>query len=177
MKNPKKVIVSTVLLLAAIALARVYLFRTEEDRIRRVLAEALQRSKISATEGPIARIRQVSELSKFFADTLDVSVETGGEVRQLIKSRSELREKALAAGGSFKTLEVMMLPARVEIAGDSAEARAEIHVLGSLPEVEGQFYERHDATIGFVKVDGAWKIARVATVDLRNSRAENTATQ
>ena len=162
----KRVISVWILVLVFFFLKRSF-FPNEADRIRAVLSTVVEKIQTSATEHPIARAQDIRALAKNFAEDIEFQLDNPEEEVRVVKSRKELESQALAAKVSMKSLEVLMLPPTVRIDGDRAKAVAEIHVLGSLSEVDGQFYERHTVTFLLKKEDAGWKIEKISTVNLR----------
>lgn len=145
-------------------------FRSEEDQIRELLSDAVSKVQVSATSHPLARAQDIRSLVRYLSDEIEFELDVEGEEHRVIRSRKALEQQALAAKVSLKSLEVLMLPPRVELHGTSATATAEIHVLGSLPDTPGQFYEDHELTIGLEKVSGDWKIRSLHSKNLRGSQ-------
>jgi hypothetical protein len=174
----RRKVLFAVFAVAALVLARSFLFRTEEDKVRLVLRRVVEKAQATATTSPLARAQEVRSLGSHFADEIVVHLEeeegsTPADPEaprgDLVRSRRELEQRALAAKSSFKSLEVLLLPASVAVDGQKATARAEVHVLGSLPDIEGQFYERRLVTFELRKSDGSWKIWKVSAKNLRSS--------
>ncbi len=165
----RKHILGSVLILGVGYFAYFRFFVGEEAKIRELLSQIVRKAETTATESPLTRIQDVRSLASHFTDELEFRFDDGsGEPPQeAARSRKELEQKILGAKTSFRTLEAVLISPSVTLRSDDATAEGEMHVLGSLPDTDGKFYEHHLVTFGLKKVDGTWKISSVSSKNLR----------
>jgi ketosteroid isomerase-like protein len=150
-------------LLVALCAVAFWLWRilvpTQEQIIRKRLAQIAQVASFSGKESPLAKLGNAQQLANFCAPDAEIAVEIPGHA-QAITGQEEIRQAALAARAAASSVQIEFLDVNVAVDPGKQSAIAHLTAKG---RVQGeQVVEELKFT--FRKVEGKWLIQRVERV-------------
>lgn len=154
------------LLLAALGvgafLAYRWFFPPNEALIRRLLTKVVATVTIAPGAGNLERLAAANRLVGFFVSEVDLRLPDAGLGPREIHGDADLREAAVTAFGTVRSLEVQLNDVAVAIGTQRQTATAQIIVT---VRVDGAA-ETHvqELRLTLVKLEGRWRIAKVEPV-------------
>lgn len=155
-----------VLLLALAAagyLAWVWLFPSDETRIKRVLAGAAEAASFESSDGLISHGLSVDRLVGYFARDVEVYLDVPELGSRRIEGRDKIRELVLMTrreGSQGLKVELLDPVVRVDDNGQSAMAEATAMV----KELGDRDYHVQEVRFHFKKIEDDWLISRAEPV-------------
>lgn len=142
------------------------LFPGEQTRVRRFMEALATEVSFGPDEGGIAVGRRISALTDRFAPDAVVEVEILGAGTFHLNGRGEIQQIMWAARREAKRLEVRFFDIVVDLASDGQTASAH---LTATANAEGrrrkqEEFEAIEFRFRLRKLDGAWKVQQVETV-------------
>ncbi len=154
------------LLLAALVVLGVWgwhrLFPTPEQVIRKELAELAQTASIQPGESQLARVAHAHKLIGFFTPDAEIVIDVPNYSVHTLSGIDDIRQAAMAARASLRSLDVQFIDVKVEVAADKHSAVARLTAQAKLPGERTS--EVQELQIGFKKVDSDWLINHAETV-------------
>jgi hypothetical protein len=148
------------LVLAAVGYAAcLWLFPSDQTRIRRLLMRVQQTASFSPGQAQAARLAAVGNLVDRCTPDVEVRLEGSDFPDQSLTGRAEVREAALAARAGLESLQIQLRDPLMRIATDRLTATVQVIAFARTDRRESPMIQELRLTL--VKVDRAWKIARV----------------
>jgi len=139
-----------------------WLFPGPEQVIRKELAQLAAAASISPNEAPLAKLAKAQQLSTFFANDAQVSVDIPGRQYQSFNGREEIQQAAIGARAILNSLKVHFLDVDVKVAPDNNSAMVHLTATADLPGEKVP--EVEELELRFQKIERDWLISRVETV-------------
>ncbi len=138
------------------------LFPSQEQIIRKRLAELAQAASFSGNEAPLAKAANSQKLTTFCAADVEIALDVPGRSLQTLSGRDELRAAALGARSMLSGLKVEFLDPIVSVASDKQTAAVNLTARGKIPGEKDILVQ--ELTFTFKLVEGDWLINKIETV-------------
>jgi hypothetical protein len=138
------------------------LFPTPEQVVRKELAELAQTASIQPGESQLARAAHAHKLIGFFSPDAEIVIDVPGSSQHTLTGIDDIRQAAMAARASLRSLTVQFIDITVEVAPDRKSAVTRFTAQATLPGEN--IPEVQELKVGFKKVDSDWLINRAETV-------------
>ncbi len=142
------------------------LFPGELTRVRRSLEALATEVSFTSKEGGISTGRRISSLVDHFTPEAVIEVEILGAGTFHLNGRGEIQQAMWGARRAASSLQVRFFDILVDLASDgqtaSAHLTATADAKGKLRNQEG--FEAMEFRFQLRRMDGAWKVQQVATV-------------
>lgn len=150
--------------------AKRYFFPSDEDVIRRNLAQIASELSRDKSENPVASASKILGTLERFALPLSVSVLAGGQTHQQtldMKDKAELKESITSVKFRYPVLKVKWQDLSVSVAEDrqTAESSGRVRVEFS-EDSEQTVYDLYDVQLKWTKGDKGWLISLVSLVQV-----------
>jgi hypothetical protein len=154
-------VVAAAILAGAFWLAHV-LFPSDEERIRRLLAELAQTSEVRPNEPPLAQLAHANKLIGFFASDVEIQLQDVPADWAHIVGRDQLREIVLAGRSHLQQWRVAFLG--FSILRDPTQPQAQVSTTATA-EVNGEKNAIvQELRFTLQRTDRRWLISRVETI-------------
>jgi hypothetical protein len=153
-----------VLALGAVALGVwlwLALFPSPEKVITRRLDKLARAASISPGAGSLARLAGAQEVGGYFADNVEIYIDTPARQQHGALSREDIVQAMLAAPAAGG-LQVKFPDIIVSVAADQLTAQADVTVEARVPGERDMMAQAMRFSLS--KIDGKWLITRVQTV-------------
>ena len=153
-------------LLAVIAAVGLWLwtvfFPSAESVIKKQLATVATLLTFNSKEGQLAKIANVEDLAGYFANDVEIIVDTPVQARQSINGREDLRQILLGARMRLTGLEVEFKDMTVTLAPGETEATVSLTARAQVAGDRDSLVQ--EAKFILRKIEGRWLIVRIETV-------------
>ena len=145
---------------------------SDEDQIREKFAKATELASFTKLPPLVEQLQQSKELAEFFTPTIHVRSEAFGEEHEFT-GKEQFRQRIQAGRAMLSSLEARVRDFQFTIKDDRADVEATVSILGSMPGVEGQFFEEHRVRMGLVD-DGGWHLQSVEHLKNLREKEDNS---
>ena len=163
LRNRTFIVLATVLILA-ISLNKL-IGADEEARITKRLENLQTLASLEVPENRLQALASATEIGKFFAEDISLSLTSSLENEETreyrISGKQELTQRLAALRLQASKLEIKLDVDEIEIEGDLATIKVKAAALGSLPGVEGEFFDLHLVEIKMIESSDDWIIKSV----------------
>ena len=157
-----------VLLIAAGWLCWRVFFPSPERVIRKRLLELAKAASFGPNESPLAQVANAANLTSFFTEDVEITIDLRGYSRQTFSGRATLLEAARGARFGLGSLQVEFVD--IQVAVDPGKTSANV-TLTAKGKVRGDL-QVQELKLVLKKVDGDWLISNVETVKTLSLRRE-----
>ena len=126
-----RLLIAVLVITAGFFLWRVF-SPTQEQLIRKQLAELARAASFSGNESPLAKLANSQGLASFFTPDVEITVDVPGHARQTFSGRDEVIQAAAGARAFSSGFTVEFLDINVALQPDKVSAAAEFTARGRI---------------------------------------------
>ena len=137
-------------------------FPSAESVIKKQIAAVATLLTFNSKEGQLAKIANVEDLTGYFANGVEIIVDTPVQAGHSISGREDLRQILLGARMALTGLEVEFKDLTVTL--DPARTGATVSLTASAQVAGDRDHHVQEAKFTLRKIEGRWIIVRIETV-------------